>query len=1497
MNRIFKFFENRIIKNIFSIILALFLIFDIFVPLVVNAYFINNIKEVYPYINEEFDFSTPIGKIHAEKSPKFQVIQEYGFLIGIVNVDLDNNEFSKIISKCSFLGMDKNEIINEIKNKLRIKKIEYEEFFIKKKKEIYEYSIDKDKIIIDINSIFIDKNANPGIAIVFEVINSTIDKTLEINENFKLRSKCINDKSENLGKICIDYENLTLPNSIKLLKNEKYKIEYYPNEGYEFDHWEIYGGKLFYQSNSSRNILFIQNDYGEIIAYYKKIGISSTSTSTSITSMTSTLKTSSLKATQQSSTKSTYTTSIKTQSITSNKEETKIKTTITITQYTLTYSISKSTIETYKVIKEDEFEAKYESYYTYSSTNTISKTTYNTTSTIKKDKNIFDTIGDTISNIGKSILESTKDIIDKTINVVNDFVKKALDFINNINPFKGNTTITSSTTITNTIKSSTTSLINTKTSNTITTIFNYKYVITKTITTSTTSINTKTSTSYDIDKHIINNLNYYKNNVNNVIKTTNTIYYTVKGSFVTYTTALYTYTTTKKITSSIKNSNTISGGGGSPKALLRDSLLFNEELYKEFLKKIEENKLLEYPYIPCAKLKYLVFKIVPIRIEPSILNFEDGKINNITIVIKNYDNKDIKCVISIEDEKGKNNGLFFINSFKEIKYEDRKDILLKSNSFYKEKIKIISLPIIDLKNCEIIHGSIYYKKYKLSFYIDYNGNLRKIYEKEIKVWPSLSKFWKGFYKAIKDNLPSIALSTIALILIGIATSGSGTAVQAANLAMFAMFLYSVGMNILEVYYAYIGYDSFNKFVNERYNIIRSTYGNEIEEFVKNIEKDDIENVRRMYIGDRAVDFFINIEISDLLKIGGIIEVDEEEKGYAAGKIFVAAYSFTTFAIGYIHNKMKNKIIQKGGVQYVKEILKEWVSAPLIDAIAIFYKYRMIKELKENKAEISNINSKYDEIAKRIYEEARKDKKFEEILNNIENYVMDISTWSKYSKDIKEFIEENVKIDEDTNIKDIKSKIEILRKCSNIFYKSLAIANKIYNGEPNNKINGELSKDKVAKVLNAIGEEIKENRKIDETIFKEGLRKLGIEEVEIQGEDLVIAADKFNDMVKNSLSDSAKIDEAKYLVFRIFTEDKGPNFIITKNGEGSKEKGRVHFGGVGFRKRIGSDKFYIKLEDVIKNPKDWYNKLIKGKIEEIKINDNIIKILSENEIKIINEKTNLEETLKLENLEFNFITQGRFLGIEGDIVKELFDGIKLRGEGTRISILTDGDGNMRKEIMFESESHGHEITDIKLDDNKLIFKYYDKGEQPHLVWYRFEINSQDVKIDFSGRYINCYVSKRIVDDYRNAERNMQGAITEIISAIIEKKRESCESIEVIGGVKSREGKADLHIKRGKFYPGEVKSTGDYTIEEIKTNPERVKKLFEDYRDRAKDYQVLHKLKNKDFYKDSEYGIIYVIGIPKDAKVTNDGYVKIDVLIVKVYKDESYDILYKPSWYSD
>ena len=43
-------------------------------------------------------------------------------------------------------------------------------------------------------------------------------------------------------------------------------------------------------------------------------------------------------------------------------------------------------------------------------------------------------------------------------------------------------------------------------------------------------------------------------------------------------------------------------------------------------------------------------------------------------------------------------------------------------------------------------------------------------------------------------------------------------------------------------------------------------------FVENNEKDYIEKARNLYAIDRVSDFFINIEISDLLKVGGIIEV-------------------------------------------------------------------------------------------------------------------------------------------------------------------------------------------------------------------------------------------------------------------------------------------------------------------------------------------------------------------------------------------------------------------------------------------------------------------------------------------------------------------------------------------------------------------------------------------------------------------------------------------------
>jgi len=592
-----SFLKNRTIKNIISILLIIILLFDIIAPQLVNAYShpMENKKNYSQrdYMPEKFSFDLPgygpLYRVEVDIEPRFNPVEvpKYNpqFLVGIINVDYDTDSISKEIGKDVFLGMEKYEIINNIKNKYKGRIWNY------KGKDVYNYSANGQNAIIDLDSMIIDRKAKGGIAVILEVLNLPMMNETPIHDVFILKSICINDNSENLGIIRINDENLTLPNSIKLLKNKEYRIKYVPIEGYEFDHWEIYGGKLVYQSNSSCNTLFIQNDYGEIIAYYKKIGISTISTTSSITSMTSissTLTTSpSIKTTQQTSTKSTYVTSIKTQSTTSTREiksETKIKATITISHYTLTYSISKSTIETYKVIKGDDFEAKYESYYTYSSTTIVSKTTYPTT-------------------------------------------------------YKVETTTTTSI------------------------AYNYYYTKRR-IVYHKTSINTKTTTTkstssstynYDLsDRRLFIQAKHYNEKYKNSINTkiTYTIYYTEKRGSTIYKTAIDTITTIKKITTSTKTSSTISGGGGgSPRGpLLRDSLLLNEDVYKEFLKKIENKKL---------PLLYIVYKITPLRIE-QYTYYKDMIVYEIHPIIKNYDNEGKLFILSLGERGRKYDGFFLI---------------------------------------------------------------------------------------------------------------------------------------------------------------------------------------------------------------------------------------------------------------------------------------------------------------------------------------------------------------------------------------------------------------------------------------------------------------------------------------------------------------------------------------------------------------------------------------------------------------------------------------------------------------------------------------------------------------------------------------------------------------------------------------------------------------------------------------------------------------------
>ncbi|MEM3420271.1 MAG: hypothetical protein QW806_08660, partial [Nitrososphaerota archaeon] len=334
--KIFKIFKNRIIKDTISILFIFLFFFENIAPLTINAYSNSNIIEnkknysqkIYPQDEFSFYFSSKYGsgkvKIEMDKVEPAQFYpiefpsKDYPqFLIGIVEVTNDNDPISKEIGKDVFLGMKQDEIINEINKKYKSRIWNYNG------KNVYNYSIENQNIIVNLDSMRVDRTAKGGIAVILKVENlPMMNNTPIINNEFKLRSICINDNSEDLGIIYINDKYYSLPNSVELLKNKRYFINYIPSEGYEFDHWEITGGKLVYRNNESNNILFIQNNYGEIIAHYRKIGVVAT-TSISTTPLRTTTASSSSIITTQTST-------LRTTSIGTASTRTEIKTTSSI---------------------------------------------------------------------------------------------------------------------------------------------------------------------------------------------------------------------------------------------------------------------------------------------------------------------------------------------------------------------------------------------------------------------------------------------------------------------------------------------------------------------------------------------------------------------------------------------------------------------------------------------------------------------------------------------------------------------------------------------------------------------------------------------------------------------------------------------------------------------------------------------------------------------------------------------------------------------------------------------------------------------------------------------------------------------------------------------------------------------------------------------------------------------------------------------------------------
>ncbi|MEM2927970.1 MAG: hypothetical protein QXP60_03265, partial [Nitrososphaerota archaeon] len=940
-----------------------------------------------------------------------------------------------------------------------------------------------------------------------------------------------------------------------------------------------------------------------------------------------------------------------------------------------------------------------------------------------------------------------------------------------------------------------------------------------TSTKSTSSINTKTSIKSETPKQTtaISTSSKITTSSTTYSLKTETIYVTITGFTTTYKTALYTYTTivtTKKTTSSSQISG--GGGGGREGPLLRDSLLSNKNVYKEFLDKIKkiENKR-QLPML------YLVYKVTPLKVE-QYPNYKDMIVHKIRPIIKNYDNEGRDCVLSIGKIGNDNNGFFLIkpivhdgfhvNSFfdernieilmkkDEFEIDNKISFYLKANGVEDKERQIFFLneeSLLSLLPSSRTHSL------NLYLYVYYNGELKPVdcepeYGREGE---KLSFFGEVLYSS--------------MIAIGNALSIAMLPISSGTSPVIPLFFIGTGTQDLAEYLALkkslkeaseSAKEAFNELVDVYRNVKSKPEANDyVNAFVlKIIDIIDPTNVASgIIIGD--LELTLPKQMFSLFEeiLNPNLSMKERAKaiGTFVGLVCSVYYSAKTFK-----KELSN--------------LKERFSKNYKD------KYEIIKKSIDD---FSHLNTRLaakttiflDKIASKFGEEAK-----EESVNTI--------------KVIKLLINNKIKIDE--IIDDIENAI--------------------------NKI------DDI--------EDIEKLIKIRDEIILNKLKAVKIKIYEGTGYQARLNAEAFK-KIGGKIPPEGK--EA-WAYFEGFTLD-GTKIEFIKNIGRPDEHGRIKVGGKLIHDKVQTNEVYAKLIGMIENSEDFY-KLFKENIGTRKFGKTIVELTSLNEMRI-NTEGNVK-VIKLEEIGLRWDDERGTLGIA----------LKFKtciGE-EMIEICTDGglngeEGAYMKVLSYdEGELHGRRIYGIKWDEEEKVLKIaygYEGNIVLRRIFFEGETSFKKIKLFDEKGKIKEYklIDNGRIEQWFSAGKNtkVKGNIAELWGKEILEDFNLVDIIERIAEGGRNDDIADLDgIIKEKRIPGEVKSfdgTGLSLNELKRAFKEDLKKAIED----------LHEDFTKKGYN-SEYGYAIIFGLRKDYE---NNEIIIDVLIVKVNNDLTYDYLYTPTWW--